>query len=140
MGRSFFTVEQANRTLPLVRRIVDDLVRYHVRWQEMVAALDVRTAGNNAAASAPDEELQREIQRTAAEIERFLRELQEIGVQFKGFDLGLVDFPGKLDGRDVLLCWKLGEAAVEYWHVEDAGYSARRPGVGDGAAGTAATP
>jgi hypothetical protein len=47
-------------------------------------------------------------------------------VEIRGFEEGLVDFPGELNGRRVYLCWQLGEPAVEHWHEVDAGYSGRQ--------------
>ena len=121
-----FTIEQANRTLPLVRRIVQDIVDHYVRWQELVKTLDVL-----AAAPAPDaariDRLQRDIQAAARGIDAFVRELTDLGVEMKGFDVGLVDFPGEMDGRPVYLCWRLGEPAVAHWHERDAGFAGRQP-------------
>lgn len=121
-----FTIEQANRTLPLVRRIVQDIVDQYVRWQELVKALDVL-----AAAPAPDaariDRLQRDIQAAARGIDAFVRELTDLGVEMKGFDVGLVDFPGEMDGRPIYLCWRLGEPAVAHWHERDAGFAGRQP-------------
>jgi hypothetical protein len=54
-------------------------------------------------------------------------ELAELGVLFKGFDTGLVDFPGEIEGRPVLLCWQLGEEDVKFWHEENAGFIGRQP-------------
>jgi hypothetical protein len=54
-------------------------------------------------------------------------ELRELGVEMKGMDIGLVDFPGEIDGRPVCLCWRLGEPAVAHWHELDAGYAGRQP-------------
>jgi hypothetical protein len=70
---------------------------------------------------------QRELQALAQEIDGYIAELQELGVEFKGFDMGLVDFPGELGGRPVYLCWRLGEEAVEHWHEIDAGFAGRQP-------------
>ena len=123
-----FTVEQANRTLPLVSRIVQDIVTRYACWQERVQEFEVAAA--NARIDRPDpraEALQHEVQEIAREIEGYVNELTELGVEFKGFDLGLVDFPGHLGGRDVYLCWRLGEPAVEYWHERDAGFAGRQP-------------
>jgi hypothetical protein len=121
-----FTIEQANRTLPLVRRIVQDIVDHYGQWQEMVKSLDVL-----AAAPAPDsvrvDRLQRDIQSAARAIDGFVRELNELGVEMKGLDIGLVDFPGEVDGHPVYLCWRLGEPAVAHWHERDAGFDSRRP-------------
>ena len=40
--------------------------------------------------------------------------------------MGLVDFPGNVDGQDVWLCWKRGETKVNFWHPLDAGYNERQ--------------
>lgn len=121
-----FTIEQANRTLPLVRRIVQDIVDHYARWQELVKALDVA-----AASPAPDvdriDRLQRDIQSAARTIDAFVRELTDLGVEMKGFDVGLVDFPGEMGGHPVYLCWRLGEPAVAHWHERDAGFAGRQP-------------
>ena len=121
-----FTVEQANRCLPLVSRIVDDLVKYHARWQEMIAAAEFLAGSSSEHAGPRAESLQEDIQRTASEIDRFLKELRDLGVQFKGFEEGLVDFPATLDDREILLCWKHGEDAVTHWHEVDAGFAGRQ--------------
>jgi hypothetical protein len=121
-----FTIEQANRTLPLVRRIVQDIVDEYARWQELVKALDVLAAGPGRDAAEIDR-LQRDIQSAATAIDRYVAELTELGVEMKGFDVGLVDFPGQMAGRPVYLCWRLGEPTVAHWHERDAGFAGRRP-------------
>jgi hypothetical protein len=123
-----FTVEQANRTLPLVRRIVEDVVREHRRWQEAIVELDLLATA--ARADEPDPRavaLEREIQNIAREIDAFQEELSKLGIQLKDRRIGLIDFPSRLEGRRVLLCWRLGEPSVQFWHDEDAGYAGRQP-------------
>jgi hypothetical protein len=123
-----FTVEQANRTLPLVRRIVEDVVREHRVWQEKILALDLLASGVRA--DLPDPRaaaLERDILALAREIEGFEAELTSLGIQLKDRRIGLIDFPCELDGRRVLLCWRLGEPSVQYWHDENAGYAGRQP-------------
>jgi hypothetical protein len=56
-----------------------------------------------------------------------LAEIDEIGVQVKDLEEGLLDFPCLLDGRTVLLCWKLGEKEIGYWHSPEDGFEGRRP-------------
>jgi hypothetical protein len=123
-----FTVDHANRTLPLVRRIVEDIVREHRRWQEAIVELDLLVSGTRA--DLPDTRaaaLEREIQGIAREIDAFQGELEALGIQLKDRRIGLVDFPSELDGRRVLLCWRLGEPSVQFWHDEDVGYAGRQP-------------
>jgi hypothetical protein len=122
-----FTVEEANRTLPLVSRIVEDLVREHGLWEDKVREFELATVG--ASPERPDaiaELLQIEAQRLAKDIEGYIAELASLGVICKGMGTGLVDFPGEIDGRDVFFCWKLGEPAVQYWHEIDAGFIGRQ--------------
>ena len=127
MPRSF-TVDEANRMLPLVKRIVSDAVRDYWRWQDTVREFEV--AALRSSPDTPDaaaEELQGKATRLAEEIDGYMTELQKLGVLFKGFDTGLVDFPGEIDGRPVLLCWQLGEESVQFWHEESAGFIGRQP-------------
>jgi hypothetical protein len=135
-----FTVDQANRALPLVRRIVEDIVHGFAEWRERVHEFEAAAALSSADAPDPRADaLQREAQRLAADIDGCVRELTALGVEFKGFDLGLVDFPGDVDGQPVFLCWRLGEPAVQHWHARDAGYAARQPLDGAVADATAAS-
>ena len=54
-------------------------------------------------------------------------EIDSIGVQVKDLDIGLLDFPCQVDGQIVLLCWKLGEKAITYWHGVQEGFAGRKP-------------
>jgi hypothetical protein len=114
--RHCFSPEQANRTLPLVRRIVSDLLQ---RGREL----------RQLAAAEPDEIRQARIARLQAELAQLSTELERIGCSYKdwGFETGLVDFPARIDGRDVLLCWRSDEPRVEWYHEPDAGFAGRRP-------------
>lgn len=122
-----FTVEEANRTLPLVSKIVSDLVRAHGSWEDKVREFELATVG-----SSPDKPdvmadlLQAEAQRLAMEIEGYISELADLGVICKGMDTGLVDFPGERDGRQVYYCWMLGEPSVQFWHEMGAGFVGRQ--------------
>lgn len=132
-----FTVEEANKTLPLVRRIVEDIVREHRRWQEKILELEMVAstaasavpAGQAAppAADAQVTQIERDAMAIARDIDTFERELEALGIVLKDRRLGLIDFPGELDGRRVWLCWRLGEHAVQYWHDLEAGYAGRQP-------------
>ena len=56
-----------------------------------------------------------------------LSEIDAIGVQVKDLDIGLLDFPCKVDGEIVLLCWRMGEPTITHWHGTEEGYAGRRP-------------
>ena len=124
-----FTIEAANRTLPLVRRIVQDVVAEHPRWKDLVSRYELAAAGARAEwGESPEQlELRREIDAIARRINGYVDELAAVGCVLKGFEQGLVDFYGLHEGRLVFLCWKLGEEAVAHWHELDAGFAGRQP-------------
>ena len=126
---TLFTAPQANNTLPLVRRIVKDIVTLYPEWRDHVETYAVLVAA--ASADQPNAEADVEaakIQRLAKDIDGCLRELAELGVEYKQpLDAGLVDFPGEIDGEPVYLCWKYDEPAVAYWHSRDSGFAGRKP-------------
>jgi len=124
-----FTVEEANRTLPLVRRIVGDLLDEYPRWRTAVSHYEVLSGGARADWGETPELLNARgaVTTLAERINGYLGELSDIGCVFKGFDAGLVDFYSLREDRLIFLCWRLGEPAVEHWHEIDSGFSGRHP-------------
>ena len=151
-----FTLEEATRTLPLVRRILSDIVD---AYKEIKSLRDRLRAHRGADARDRDPEedtgfpeaipaegrpsveggeaaletgtlktgsLEERMQLRVNEIEGFLQELEAIGCECKDFRSGLVDFPAFLAGRVVYLCWKLGELEIAHWHEVDAGFRGRQ--------------
>ena len=98
MPHKFFTLADANRTLPLVKRIVQDIMSVYPRWKDLVAQYELIAAQARPDWGESQEQiaLKAQIDTVAAKINGFLGELEEIGCEFKGFDLGLVDFHGRL--------------------------------------------
>lgn len=121
-----YTATQANRALPLVERIVGDLVALAPQWEHAVRRAEFPDS-HGVSGETEVERWQDKAQRLAAEIEHCIDELVELGVEVRTLDTGLIDFPGTLDGRDVYFCWKLGEPAVAHWHPRDAGFDSRQP-------------
>ncbi len=127
--RKYFTLAEANRTLPLVKRIVTDLIALHPQWRDLVAQYELVAAQARPEWGESTEQLalRGRIDDIARQINDFLSELEQIGCLFKGFDPGLVDFYGKLDGKEMFWCWKVGEERIEHWHELDTGFSGRQP-------------
>ena len=116
-----FTLAQANSSLPLVRRIVSDIVRTHAEALKAQSDLKHLTSGK------PQQEIQGRLESHLEHLEDFVDELTEVGCELKDYRMGLIDFMGRHKGRDVCLCWKLGEPTVGYWHEKDAGFAGRQP-------------
>ena len=116
-----FSVEQANRTLPLVRRIATDVVRVN---EEAIKLQDAMELTSDAAAQ---RQLQKDLEYKAVRMAELIGELTDVGAELKDPSIGLIDFIGRHQGRDVYLCWKLGEERIGYWHEMNAGYAGRQP-------------
>ncbi len=124
-----FTVDEAQRTLPLLRRIVRDLIQEYARWRTAVGRYELLAAGVRAEwGETPELVSAREAVTDSAQVVNdYLRELDQIGCVFKGFESGLVDFYSLREDRLVFLCWSLGEERIAFWHEVDAGYAGRQP-------------
>ncbi|MDG2381971.1 MAG: DUF2203 domain-containing protein [Pirellulaceae bacterium] len=124
-----FTVEQANNMLPLVRAIASDLVALSNevidRRHRLDDLLDGRDRDSGDVYTDELAEVEKDLERDIHKLQDFVDELRELGVEPKGPE-GLVDFPAELDGRQVYLCWKLGESEVLHWHEIDAGFEERQ--------------
>ncbi len=110
-----FTPQEANRTLPLVRRIVSDINK---SGKELQLRAKSETIGEESA----------EFQQRVRQMEKLIEELEGLGCYYKdwNFDIGLVDFPSILDGEHVLLCWRSDEPEVAFYHSYETGYPGRQ--------------
>lgn len=117
-----FSLLQANSTLPLVRRIVVDIVEVHKNATVLQTQAQCLPAGSKNRAA-----MEKELEIALERLNELLDELSGVGCELKDFQIGLVDFVGRHQGRDVYLCWKLGEEKIGFWHELDAGYTGRQP-------------
>ena len=119
--RKFFDLDEANRSLPYVGRVVEDVV---VVYREIV---DLRREMEGTEDEADLREVEREYEEAMDRLGAFVDELHAVGVELKDFERGVVDFPAWYGEREVLLCWQPGEAAITFWHEVDQGYAGRQP-------------
>ena len=126
-----FTAEEANGALTEVRPLVEQMVeqrRLHVEALERQEELEGHIRGNGG--GIPPAELAdtaAEVERLARELAKVVDEIAAVGAEVKDLDEGLIDFPALRRGETVLLCWKLGEDEIRYWHAVEDGFAGRRP-------------
>jgi len=121
VSKKRFTLSEANRTLPLVKRIVNDVVRTHEQALQLQAKLEAVEDARQTNA------VQSELNKAMEHLNAFVAELTGIGCEVKDYKSGLIDFLGQHQGRDVNLCWRLGEDKIHFWHELTAGFAGRKP-------------
>jgi hypothetical protein len=136
-NKKYFTVAQANASLPLIRAIVQDVTELARALQDRhERLLRVLPPGRGAIGEAHREELlqiQDEQDRDKDRMKEYEEELGKLGVELKDYQTGLIDFPCWMEDREVYLCWRLGEPEVAFWHELDAGFAGRRKLMADAA-------
>ncbi len=111
-----FTPVEAEKTLPLVRKIVKDILDTAREIRLLADDLNGKIEGDP------------KVQKMAEQVNNFIRELEDIGCHYKdwNFTIGLVDFPAVIKGKDVFLCWRSDEEKIKYYHRIDEGFAGRK--------------
>jgi len=118
-----FSREEANAALPVLRRLLQRLRDA----KDMLTDAEAHEALSEAAPTNGGGEPGAQVGEAFLQVRRLLGALQEQGIVIRDIDRGLIDFPTLIDGREVYLCWELGEDDVAYWHDLDSGYRGREP-------------
>ena len=128
----YFTVEEARQYLPAVgsaireaieaRKTLDAAEREQRSLAERVMLMggmvvDLEGAWDN----------RRKRESSAGKLKKLLETFEEIGCIAKDLEIGLIDFPALYRGREVYLCWRLGEADIRFWHPVEEGFAGRKP-------------
>jgi len=120
----YFTLEEANRALELIRPLVASMLELSKailqRQPELEPVLH-KAAGNGGGLAASL------AARDFEQLQQVMRRIEELGAEIKDVNTGLLDFRSIRDGREVYLCWRYGEGEIAYWHDLDAGFAGRQP-------------
>jgi hypothetical protein len=118
-----FTRAEANALLPQLTAMLDRLreAKDDLTDTEAHEALSEASPSNGGGGEG------KQVGVAFLEVRRLLGTIEEAGIVLRDIDRGLVDFPAMLDGREIYLCWELGEDDVGYWHELETGYGGREP-------------
>ena len=132
MANRTFTLQEAQMLLPTL----ESLLRTAINSKKLIEEVDNemqelahRVFLNGGTLIKVVEVARRKAQREKA-VQRAkdaIAEIHATGVQVKDIDIGLLDFPCKVEGEIVLLCWKLGEEKIMHWHSTEEGFAGRKP-------------
>ena len=126
----YFTREEAEALLPQISVVLREIqVKYEsvLQTQEELDALRMQAAGNGYHLQDRIMNLQRELSQQAQTLRKLLDELTGFGCVLKDPERGLIDFLSLRSGREIYLCWYLGEERINFWHDLEAGFAGRHP-------------
>lgn len=131
MNRTF-TLGEAQTLLPVLEALLKKAQRAGTRAAEFESEFErlrqqIFMSGGTHLNIASVARRRAERDKAMQETQDTLTEIDEIGVQVKDLEKGLLDFPSMIEGQTVLLCWKLGEKEIGYWHSPEEGYAGRKP-------------
>ena len=119
-GKKYFTIGEANRALPYVAGIVEDVTSCYQH------AIQMRTKIDDPSHLQDRDKLNDEYELAMGRLDSLNDELHLVGVELKDFERGLLDFPALHDDREIYLCWHRGEEKIQAWHEVDVGYAGRQ--------------
>jgi hypothetical protein len=129
----YFRLEEAERLLPEVEEHLRDALFQKAEYErvdkQIEAMLDhVRMAGGARVDSSRHQELKTQRDAVVRKLQSAMTGIEESGALLKDLDIGLLDFMARYQGRDVCLCWKLGEGTtIDHWHAAEEGFRGRKP-------------
>jgi hypothetical protein len=127
-----FTLAEAEKLLPLVERLLREAVALKAEYQEAERQIQAFTGqitlmGGMAVDRTRVLSARSQRDESGARLKQALEKVQETGCEVKDLDIGLIDFLSRYRGRDVYLCWKLGEDGIRFWHGVEEGFAGRKP-------------
>jgi hypothetical protein len=124
MNKRFFTVQEANALIPFLTERVREL---RSLYDELRNTYKNRTFPPQEVLSNGGMPVDGHYFHLICNLQTVATEIDSKGCQIKDLESGLIDFPTIWEGREVYLCWKLGESEVSFWHEVDAGFAGRQP-------------
>lgn len=127
-----FTLDEAQSLLPLLESLLKRAIEGKQAAEAAEADLSalaqrIYVAGGMRVDVGKVSKQRAEVEGHLQRVRETVAEIDEIGVQVKDLEAGLLDFPCRIDEEIVLLCWRLGETTIEHWHTVEAGFKGRQP-------------
>jgi len=120
----FFTIQEANEALKIIRPIMDEVQA--IREKILANQPDAWPAVEKSAGNGGNKTMSRLVE-DFEKLDALVHQILDTGAQIKDINIGLLDFSALRDGREVYICWKYGEDDIAFWHDTDAGYAGRQP-------------
>ncbi len=126
-SKKFYSLDEANRALPLVKAIVGDIVNLYGQIRDRRDRLAAITGPDSSHSRRDDiyseevAEMESSVYQDIERLQEYVSELDQLGIDLKDPQTGAINFSGLLEGREISLCWKQGENQITHWHEVDSG-------------------
>ena len=123
-SKKYFTIEGAEKLLPKIEKILRRTIQLN-KAIELLSSIEIEVYDDYANLRGITK-TNKQFHKLSYELYTNIEELEDMGCLIKDLDTGLMDFYHRFEGRDIFLCWRLGENSIKFWHEVDSGYMGRK--------------
>ena len=125
-AKEYFTIEEAEKLLPVVERILKRTIKVD-KALDLLSSIEIEVYDEDYNNLRRVTKLNKQFHKLSYEFYENIEKLEDMGCVIKDLDIGLIDFYSTHEGKDIFLCWRLGENKIKFWHEMDCGYAGRKP-------------
>lgn len=125
-SKKYLTIEEAEKLLPKIEKILRRTIRLN-KALDLLSSIEIGVYDDDYANLRRITKRNKQFHKLSYELYENIEKLEDMGCLIKDLEIGLIDFYYRFEGRDILLCWKLEEKTIRFWHEVDTGYTGRKP-------------
>ena len=123
--KKYFTIEEAEKLLPGIDRILRRTMRLN-KALDLLSSIEIEVYDDDYENLRKVTKTNRQFHKLSYEFYSNMEELEDMGCIVKDYEMGIIDFYHRFQGKDIFLCWRLGEKSIRFWHETDVGYMGRK--------------
>ncbi len=128
-SKKYFTIDEAEALLPKIEKILRKVTSLN-RALDILSTIEIEVYDDDYENLAKVTKINKQFHKLSYQFFSGIERLEEMGCIVKDYEAGIIDFYSRFGGREIFLCWKLGEKSINFWHEADAGYMGRKPIMG----------
>ena len=125
-SRRYFTVEQAAALLPQIKRILKKVISLN-KALDILSSIEIEVYDDDYENLMKVTKINRQFHKLSYQFFSGIEKMEGIGCIVKDYEAGIIDFYSRFEGRDIFLCWRIGEEGINFWHEIGEGYGGRKP-------------
>ena len=121
-----FTIEEAEQMLPMIEKVIKRTIKLN-KALDLLSSIEMEVYDDDYENLRRITKLNKHFHKLSYEFYANIEEIEGAGCIIKDLEIGIIDFYSRFDGREIFLCWRLGEKKIMFWHEVDSGYAGRKP-------------